>query len=146
MNVQLHKNARTTPAVRQELRESRGSERALAREYNLNRGTVRKWKQRECVDDHSYRPHHLQSTLTSVQEVGVVELRKTLLLPLDDLLVVTREFIDPRVSRSGFARCLRRHGVSQLRASVYGLGRAQTYRQTSVRPGLCPAWHRAPAH
>jgi len=35
----------------------------------------------------------LQTTLTPVQEAVVVELRKTLLLPLDDLLVVTREFI-----------------------------------------------------
>ena len=46
----------------------------------------------------------------------VVELRKTLLLPLDDLLVVTREFIHPEVSRSGLDRCLRRHGVSDLKA------------------------------
>ncbi|CAD7853094.1 MAG: Mobile element protein, partial [Olavius algarvensis Gamma 1 endosymbiont] len=35
----------------------------------------------------------MQTTLTPAQEVVVVELRKTLLLPLDDLLVVTRVFI-----------------------------------------------------
>jgi hypothetical protein len=46
--------------------------------------------------------------------VLVVELRRTLLLPLDDLLAVTREFINPGVSRSGLDRCLRRHGVSDL--------------------------------
>ena len=44
-----------------------------------------------------------------------MELRKTLLLPLDDLLVVTREFIHPEVSRSGLDRCLRCHGVSNLK-------------------------------
>ena len=44
----------------------------------------------------------------------MVELRKLLLLPLDDLLVVTREFVHPEVSRSGLDRCLRRHGVSRL--------------------------------
>ena len=44
----------------------------------------------------------------------MVELRKTLRLPLDDLLVVTREFINPDVSRSGLARCLKRFGVSKL--------------------------------
>ncbi len=44
-----------------------------------------------------------------------MELHKTLLLPLDGLLVVTREFIHPEVSRSGLDRCLRRHGVSNLR-------------------------------
>jgi len=40
-------------------------------------------------------------------------LRETLLLPLDDLLAVTREFIH-EVSRSGLARGLRSHGVSNL--------------------------------
>ena len=38
-----------------------------------------------------------------------------LLLPLDDLLVVVREFIEPCLSRSALDRCLRRHGVSDLR-------------------------------
>lgn len=36
------------------------------------------------------------------------------LLPLDDLLAITREFINVGVSRSGLDRCLRRHGVSNL--------------------------------
>jgi hypothetical protein len=34
--------------------------------------------------------------------------RKALLLPLDDLLAVVREFLNPNVSRSGLDRCLRR--------------------------------------
>lgn len=41
-------------------------------------------------------------------------LRRTLLLPLDDLLVVVREFLNPNMSRSGLDRCLRRHGASRL--------------------------------
>ena len=45
-----------------------------------------------------------------------VELRRTLLLPLDDLLAITREFLCPAVSRSGLDRCLRRHGVGSLNA------------------------------
>jgi len=44
----------------------------------------------------------------------VAALRETLLLPLDDLLAVTREFIHPEVSRSGLDRGLRRHGVPNL--------------------------------
>ncbi len=50
------------------------------------------------------------------QETVVVHLRRTLMLPLDDLLAVTREFICPHVSRSGLDRCLRRHGASNLNA------------------------------
>jgi transposase InsO family protein len=45
----------------------------------------------------------------------VAEVRRLTLIPLDDLLVVVREFINPDVSRSGLDRCLRRHGVGSLR-------------------------------
>ena len=44
-----------------------------------------------------------------------VVLRKTLLVSIDDLLAVVREFVNPDVSRSGLDRCLRRHGVGNLR-------------------------------
>jgi hypothetical protein len=55
----------------------------------------------------------LQTTLPAAQEA--VALRKTLLVSLDDLLAVVREFLNPNASRSGLDRCLRRHGVGNLR-------------------------------
>lgn len=116
MKRHLHPNARTTPAVRLELQHSDLSSQELADMYNLHRHTVNKWRRRDSTQDASHRPHHLQTTLSEAQEILVVELRKLLLLPLDDLLVVTREFINADVSRSGLDRCLRRHGVSNLRA------------------------------
>jgi transposase InsO family protein len=116
MNVNLHKNARTTPAIRDERRTSKLGERQLAEQYNLNRATVRKWRERDTPEDRSHRPHILHTTLSPAQEAVVVALRESLLLPLDDLLVVTREFVNPAVSRSGLDRCLRRHGVSDLKA------------------------------
>jgi transposase InsO family protein len=76
--------------------------------------TVAKWRRRTDVQDASHCPHRLQTTLSSAQEAVVVELRRTLLLPLDDLLRVTREFLNAGVSRSGLDRCLRRHGVARL--------------------------------
>lgn len=42
-----------------------------------------------------------------------MEIRRTLWLPLDDLLVVVREFPNPAVSRSGLMRCLARHGLNR---------------------------------
>ncbi|MBP6807904.1 MAG: transposase [Chromatiaceae bacterium] len=45
-------------------------------------------------------------------------LRQTRLLPWDDLLAVTREFIHDGVSRSGLDRGLRRQGVSDLKALI----------------------------
>ncbi|MBF0155083.1 MAG: IS481 family transposase [Magnetococcales bacterium] len=116
MNINLHKNARTTPAIRRELSESPLHQAELARKYHLSRATVRKWQSRDSVEDHSHRPFTLKANLSPAQETVVVALRETLLLPLDDLLVVTREFINPLVSRSGLDRCLRRHGVSNLKA------------------------------
>lgn len=43
----------------------------------------------------------MYTKLTPDQDLIVLELRRTLLLPTDDLLAVTREFINPAVSRAG---------------------------------------------
>ena len=101
MNINLHKNARTTPAVRKEIRESTASDTELALHYGLSRATIHKWRNRQGMDDASHCPHTLQTTLTPAQEIIVIEIRKTLLLPIDDLLVVVREFMNKDVSRSG---------------------------------------------
>ena len=110
----IHPQARTTPLIRAEIQASPDSLRTLAARYNISLETVRKWKRRENAQDRSHRPHTLCTTLNPLEEQVVVEIRRTLLLPLDDLLVITREFINPHVSRSGLDRCLRRHGVSRL--------------------------------
>jgi hypothetical protein len=114
MNIRLHVNAATTPRIRREIQQSTESHAALAARYNVSIDTIRRWRGREDAQDRSHTPHRLQSTLTPAQEAITVELRRLLLLPLDDLLVVVREFLNPDVSRSGLDRCLRRHGVSRL--------------------------------
>ena len=115
MIVKLHKNARTTPAIRAQLAASNEPVAVLAKRFNLAPNTVCKWQSRTDFNDRSHTAHNLQTTLSSAQEHIVVYLRKKLLLPLDDLLSVTREFLCPEVSRSGLNRCLRRHGVGNLR-------------------------------
>jgi hypothetical protein len=75
----------------------------------------RRRRKRDSVEDRSHTPHRLQTTLTPAQEAVAVALRKALLISLDDLLAVVREFLNPNVSRSGLDRCLRRHGVGNLR-------------------------------
>jgi hypothetical protein len=113
---QVHPLARTTPRTRAEIKASPASAGVLAQRYNITIATARKWQGRESVQDRSHRPHRLSTTLTPAQELLVVELRRALLLPLDDLLAITREFINPAVSRSGLDRCLRRHAVSDLKS------------------------------
>jgi transposase-like protein len=114
MLIALHKQARTTPAVRAEIAASNEPVAVLARRFNVTEMTIRKWKSRDSVHDRSHTAHRLQTVLTPAQEAVAVELRRTLMLPLDDLLAVAREFLNPGVSRSGLDRCLRRHGVSDL--------------------------------
>ena len=116
MLIALHKNARTTPAVRAEIATSNETAGVLAQRYGITEQTVYKWKKRSVFGDRSHTAHRLQTVLTPAQEIVVVHLRRTLLLPLDDLLAVTREFICPHVSRSGLDRCLRRHGAGNLNA------------------------------
>jgi transposase InsO family protein len=113
--TQIHPQARTTPLVRAEIKASEESIAELARRYNITKATVRKWKSREAPADLSHRPHKLSTTLSAAQEAVVVELRRMLLLPLDDLLVIAREFINAEVSRSALNRCLVRHDVGDLR-------------------------------
>ena len=116
MIVRLHKLARTTPAIRAEIAASDESIQTLAQRYGVSPMTVFKWKHRTSFEDRPHTPHRLPTTLTAAQEIIAVQLRKTLLLSLDDLLAVMREFVNPDVSRSGLDRCLRRHGVSNLKA------------------------------
>jgi len=112
----VHPLARTTPRTRTEIRASSATLTEVAERYNVTLATARKWKHRDDPQDRSHRPHRLSTTLNPAQELLAVELRRTLLLPLDDLVVVIREFINPDVSRSGLDRCLRRHGVSDLKS------------------------------
>ena len=114
MLIALHKNATTTPAIRAALRQATGSDYELARQYGLSRDTVRKWRKRQTVHDASHTAHRLQTTLNAGQEELVIYLRTQLLLSLDDLLAVVREFIEPAMSRSALDRLLRRRGQSRL--------------------------------
>ncbi len=115
MLIQLHSQATTTPKIRAKIQASDEPAWVLAERFGTTEQTVWKWRKRDSVQDRSHTAHRLQTTLTPAQEAVAVSLRKTLLVSLDDLLAVVREFLNPDVSRSGLDRCLRRHGVGNLR-------------------------------
>jgi len=111
----IHPEARTTPQIRAEIKASTDlSQKALAEKYNVTTQTIKKWQERDQTTDKSHRPDQLQTLLSSAQEDLVAELRRTLWLPLDDLLVITREFINEAATRSGLHRTLVRYGLSNL--------------------------------
>jgi len=110
----VHPMARTTPRTRAEIHESQATLAEVAQAYNISRGTARKWRNRSDHLDRSHRAHELPTTLSPAQELIVMEIRRLCLLPLDDLVSVTREFINVKASRSGISRLLRREGMSKL--------------------------------
>lgn len=115
MLIHLHKQATTTPKVRAAIQASREPASVLAERFGTTEQTIYKWRHCDSVFDRSHTAHRLQTTLAPAQEAVAVALRKTLLVSLDDLLAVVREFLNPNASRSGLDRCLRRHGVGNLR-------------------------------
>ena len=110
----VHPMARTTPRTRAEIHDSPASVAELAQTYNISRSTARKWRNRDDPLDRSHRAHQLHTTLSSAQELIVMEIRRLCLLPLDDLVAVTKQFINADASRSGVSRLLRREGMSKL--------------------------------
>ena len=68
MNITMHKNAHSTPAVRLELQRSDQPVKALAARYNISETTVRKWRGRETAHDRSNARHNLLSSLDATQE------------------------------------------------------------------------------
>lgn len=114
MSSRTHPRARITPKIRQEIKDFGLSDRQIAKVFNITRATAKKWLKRDDVQDRSHRAHTLNTTLSAAHENIVLALRHSLYLPLDDLLYITRQYINAEVSRSGIARLLKREGMSRL--------------------------------
>lgn len=110
----LHGCARTTQVIRRAIQQSQASMSALAREHNVNRKTVAKWRGRATVEDAPMGPKTPHSTVLSPQEeAAIVAFRRHTLLPLDDCLYALQPTV-PHLTRSSLHRCLQRHGISRL--------------------------------
>ena len=114
MSTRLHDNATTTPRIRRYIQESDKGSTTLARELGIAETTARKWKKRKTVEDGSHVPHRVPTDMAPETEIVLVELRTLFLLPLDDLLRLARDFLDPNLSRSALQRCLKRNAVNNL--------------------------------
>ena len=82
MSSRIHPQARTTPKIRQEIKDSGLSSREAAKVFNITRATAKKWLGRDDVQDRSHRAHKLHTTLSEAQEAAVLALRQSLYLPL----------------------------------------------------------------
>src|SRR5690349_8457790 len=112
--LQIHPNARTTPAVRAEIARSDEPSGVLARRFGVSTETIRKWRKRgpqDCLD-HSARPHHLPWKATEEERAMVCALRRATNFALDDLTFVVAHFL-PHLNRDSVWRILRAEGLSR---------------------------------
>ncbi len=94
MGQVLHANARTTGAVRREIRNSEESLAKAAKRFNVNPKTILKWRKREDTKDLPMGPKRIKSTvLLEAEEEAIVAFRKMTELPLDDVLYSLQETI-----------------------------------------------------
>jgi hypothetical protein len=73
----------------------------LARELGIHSRTVARWKARGDVGDRSTRPHRLATTINDWEEALILEQRRSLALPLDDIVEAMKRCVNPKLSRSG---------------------------------------------
>ncbi len=66
MLISLHKNARTTPAVRAEIAVSSETASVFAQRFGITEQTIYKWKKRKVFGDRSHTARRLQTVLTPV--------------------------------------------------------------------------------
>ena len=112
MGQVLHANARTTEAIRREIRASEESIAKAAKRFHVNPKTILKWRKREHPHDLPMGPKKVKSTvLSEAEEEAIVAFRKLTELPLDDVLYSLQETV-PHLTRSSLHRCLKRHGCS----------------------------------
>ena len=110
----LHANARTTEAIRREIRNSQESIAKASKRFNVNPKTIVKWRKRADTKDLRMGPKKIRSTvLSEAEEEAIVCFRQMTCLPLDDVLYSLQETI-PNLTRSSLHRCLKRHGCSVL--------------------------------
>ena len=116
MGQVLHGNATTTHATRKAIQEApkEVSNNSLANRYGIHFETVRKWRERDTVED---RPSGLENpgpkTLTKVEEAVCVLFRKTTKLSLNDCLYSLQDEI-PQLKRTNLYRVFRNHRISAL--------------------------------
>lgn len=101
MRIRLHENATTTPAIRRTIQSSNLPVRRLAWELGVWEDTIRRGNEYRRRRSSAYGAAPADELDPPFQAAVVVDLRKLLRLPLDDLLAVVRNVITPNVSRPG---------------------------------------------
>jgi len=113
MQTKQHKNARTTRAIRQEIRDSPLSAYRLARQYRVSWSTAKRWKHAETVEDRSSRPHRLRTNLTPKEIDRILFERKQFKKTIEDIFFTLEDEI-PNLYPMKIYRVLKRYEMGRL--------------------------------
>ncbi len=113
MGENIHHGARTTLAIRKEIQKSTKTTYALAKEYNVSRATIKKWRNRDSIYNQKPGPSPKSKHITEVEESAIVAFRVKTRLGLDDCLQAFKKQI-PKLSRSALHRLFKRHRINKL--------------------------------
>ena len=107
--ILLHGSARTTPAIRTEIKELYNTKKLKVKEisgiFNISRPTVYKWIKRKDNKDLKMGTKTPNTVLTKLEEQIICATRRSTLLSLDDLYIVLKDKI-PKLSRSNLQSLL----------------------------------------
>ena len=134
MMLQIHPQARTTPAVRADIAGSSEPTSVIARRYGISDDeTVRKWRRRGsgACQDRSSRPRKLAWKASEEERAIVCQLRRSTGFGLDDLTFVVQHFL-PHLNRNNIWRILKDAGLNRLPPAlkagpVRGQGKLRDY-------------------
>ena len=131
--LQIHPQARTTPAVRADIARSTEPASVVAKRYGISDETVRKWRKRgeQQCQDRTSRPKRLAWRMSQEERAIICAVRKATGFALDDLTFVLRHFL-PHLNRDSIYRVLKAEGLNRRPAkptalSSKGQGRFHDY-------------------
>jgi hypothetical protein len=113
MLQKLHKNAKTNYLIRRKIQQSSEPIAVLAQKYHLSRPTIRKWKNRESLEDKSSRPDKIRTVLTTEQEDLILFERRQFKKSIEEIYLTLEDNI-PSLYPMKIYRCVSRYGLSVL--------------------------------
>ena len=138
MEIKLHANAKTTPAVRASIQASDEPVRVLAARYGVSEVTVRRWRARKSPYDRSHRPKNMRLSMSPQEAQLICALRRDLGLSIRDIAEVMNRSLSLSLSESAIGRCLKRHDVPKgppREEEATGTSRARSGRFEETRFG-----------
>lgn len=120
--IAYHPQASTTYKTRKAIKENIDNltMQQQADKYDIALHTVSRWRNREDFNDKKHGAIKSSKSISDLEEYIICEIRKTTLLPLDDLLDVIKG-LDITITRSSLARALRRNDLSNLKKYIKSL-------------------------